>query len=95
MLSHPSLSVLGPTNGSSDLRTFFDYIREVGISIYRICRGPTALDALIFAYLHCILHTKDNAIRVEVTRRVNLVAWEHRVSSQVRMGFRRSNRVVQ
>ncbi|OCH88201.1 hypothetical protein OBBRIDRAFT_106138 [Obba rivulosa] len=51
--------------------------------------GPTALDALIFAYLHCILHSKDNAIRTEVTRRVNLVAWERRVQVQVRAAFRR------
>lgn len=70
----------------------------VEINIWRVnpssfISGPTALDALVFAYLHCILHTKDNAIRVEVTRRVNLVAWEHRVRSQVRTGFRRTHRV--
>ncbi|GBE81765.1 hypothetical protein SCP_0401380 [Sparassis crispa] len=51
--------------------------------------GPTALDALIFAYLHRILHAKDNTIRFEVTRRVNLVAWERRVQSQVRAAFQR------
>lgn len=51
--------------------------------------APTALDALIFAYLHCILHCKDNAVRIEVTRRVNLVAWERRVQALVRAAFRR------
>ncbi|KIM71976.1 hypothetical protein PILCRDRAFT_830051, partial [Piloderma croceum F 1598] len=46
--------------------------------------SPTALDALSFAYLHTILHTPDpNSIRIEVTRRVNLVAWERRVRAQV------------
>ncbi|KAI0723753.1 hypothetical protein C8T65DRAFT_627321 [Cerioporus squamosus] len=50
--------------------------------------SPTALDALVFAYLHCILHSKDHTLRFEVTRRVNLVAWERRVQSQVRGGFR-------
>ncbi|RPD66641.1 hypothetical protein L226DRAFT_479461 [Lentinus tigrinus ALCF2SS1-7] len=50
--------------------------------------SPTALDALVFAYLHCILHSKDHTLRFEVTRRVNLVAWERRVQSQVRSGFR-------
>ncbi|KAI0707864.1 hypothetical protein C8Q76DRAFT_627678 [Earliella scabrosa] len=50
--------------------------------------SPTALDALVFAYLHCILHSKDNTLRFEVTRRVNLVAWERRVQSQVRGAFR-------
>jgi len=43
---------------------------------------PTPLDALAFAYLHCLLHTHDT-IRIEVTRRVNLVAWEWRVRCQV------------
>ncbi|KAK0455217.1 uncharacterized protein EV420DRAFT_1554777, partial [Desarmillaria tabescens] len=38
-------------------------------------KAPTALDALVFAYLHCILHSKDS-MRIEVTHRVNLVAWE-------------------
>ncbi|KAI0807894.1 hypothetical protein C8Q74DRAFT_99893 [Fomes fomentarius] len=50
--------------------------------------SPTALDALVFAYLHCILHSKEQTLRFEVTRRVNLVAWERRVQSQVRGGFR-------
>ncbi|KAF8912040.1 hypothetical protein CPB84DRAFT_1742680 [Gymnopilus junonius] len=49
---------------------------------------PTPLDALAFAYLHCILHSSD-PVRIEVTRRVNLVAWEWRVRSQVREGFSR------
>ncbi|KAI0332640.1 hypothetical protein GY45DRAFT_1246328 [Cubamyces sp. BRFM 1775] len=50
--------------------------------------SPTALDALAFAYLHCILHSKEHTLRFEVTRRVNLVAWERRVQSQVRGAFR-------
>jgi len=47
---------------------------------------PTPLDALAFAYLHCILHSSDT-IRIEVTRRVNLVAWEWRVRCLVRECF--------
>jgi len=43
---------------------------------------PTPLDALAFAYLHCLLHAHDT-IRIEVTRRINLVAWEKRVRSQI------------
>ncbi len=53
-----------------------------------LCSSPTALDALVFAYLHCILHSKDHTLRFEVTRRVNLVAWERRVQTQVRSSFR-------
>ncbi|KAH7926655.1 hypothetical protein BV22DRAFT_1062500 [Leucogyrophana mollusca] len=48
--------------------------------------NPTALDALAFAYLHCILHSKDST-RIEVTRRVNLVTWERRVRTQVQAAF--------
>ncbi|PPQ65316.1 hypothetical protein CVT24_011443 [Panaeolus cyanescens] len=47
---------------------------------------PTPLDALAFAYLHCILHV-DHSIRTEVTRWVNLVAWEWKVRCIVRDGF--------
>lgn len=47
---------------------------------------PTALDALLFAYLHSILHSQ-NTIRFEVARHVNLVSWERRVESQVRAAF--------
>jgi metaxin len=43
---------------------------------------PTPLDALAFAYLHCLLHA-HNTIRIDVTRRVNLVTWEMRVRSQI------------
>ncbi|KAH9928537.1 uncharacterized protein BXZ73DRAFT_48399 [Epithele typhae] len=50
--------------------------------------APTALDALVFAYLHCILHSKEHTLRFEVTRRVNLVAWERNVQTQVRSAFR-------
>ncbi len=53
--------------------------------LYPLCtRSPTALDALVFAYLHCILHSKAQTLRFEVTRRVNLVARERQVQSQVR-----------
>ncbi|KAF9036625.1 hypothetical protein BJ165DRAFT_1532743 [Panaeolus papilionaceus] len=47
---------------------------------------PTPLDALAFAYLHCILHA-DHSIRTEATRWVNLVAWEWKVRCIVRDGF--------
>ncbi|EKM82491.1 hypothetical protein AGABI1DRAFT_111105 [Agaricus bisporus var. burnettii JB137-S8] len=47
---------------------------------------PTPLDALAFAYLHCILHSSD-AVRIEVTKRVNLVAWEWRVRGVIRGAF--------
>lgn len=39
---------------------------------------PTALDALVFAYLHSIL-SSSHQIRLEVTRRANLAAWHYRV----------------
>ncbi|KII89131.1 hypothetical protein PLICRDRAFT_596937 [Plicaturopsis crispa FD-325 SS-3] len=55
--------------------------------------APTALDALAFAYLHSILHSTDS-IRIEVTRRVNLVAWERRVRSQVRAAFQRHGKPI-
>lgn len=48
--------------------------------------NPTPLDALAFAYLHCILHS-TSSIRIEVTRRINLVAWEWRVRGIVRAAF--------
>ncbi|KAI0072277.1 hypothetical protein K474DRAFT_415727 [Panus rudis PR-1116 ss-1] len=48
---------------------------------------PTPLDALLFAYLHCLLHSKDHTLRFEITRRVNLVAWERRVHGDVRAAF--------
>ncbi|KAK7037968.1 GST-C-6 domain-containing protein [Favolaschia claudopus] len=49
----------------------------------------TPLDALIFAYLHSVLHTANHIVRVEVTRRVNLVAWELRVRGLVSAAFSR------
>ncbi|KAF7440605.1 hypothetical protein PC9H_000951 [Pleurotus ostreatus] len=51
--------------------------------------NATVLDALLFAYIHTILHSKDS-IRVEVTRRVNLVAWEWRVRGVVRAAFHKA-----
>ncbi|KAF4576664.1 hypothetical protein EYR40_000911 [Pleurotus pulmonarius] len=53
--------------------------------------NATVLDALLFAYIHTILHSKDS-IRVEVTRRVNLVAWEWRVRGVVRAAFHKASR---
>jgi len=50
---------------------------------------PTPLDALIFAYLHSVLHTANHIVRIEVTRRVNLVAWELRVRGLVSAAFAR------
>ncbi|KAJ7286115.1 hypothetical protein C8J57DRAFT_1431694 [Mycena rebaudengoi] len=49
---------------------------------------PTPLDALVFAYLHCILHIANHIVRIEVTRRVNLVAWELRVRGMVSAAFK-------
>ncbi|KAJ7047114.1 hypothetical protein C8F04DRAFT_220264 [Mycena alexandri] len=52
---------------------------------------PTPLDALIFAYLHSILYnTANHMVRIEVTRHVNLVAWELRVRDLVSVAFTRS-----
>ncbi|KAG2077937.1 hypothetical protein BDR04DRAFT_1087613 [Suillus decipiens] len=48
--------------------------------------NPTALDALAFAYLHSLLYSIDGT-RIEVTRRVNLIAWERRVRTQVEAAF--------
>ncbi|KAH8827064.1 hypothetical protein DL96DRAFT_1802766 [Flagelloscypha sp. PMI_526] len=51
--------------------------------------NPTSLDALLFAYIHLILdlplkNPKRTDVRMEVTKRVNLVAWERRVRGIVR-----------
>lgn len=48
--------------------------------------GPTPLDALAFAYLYSILHSSNN-IRIEVSRRANLVAWEQSVRNLVSEAF--------
>lgn len=50
-------------------------------------REPTPLDALAFAYLHCILEFENDSIRVEVSRRANLIAWEKRVRDTVKAAF--------
>ncbi|KAJ7582984.1 hypothetical protein C8J56DRAFT_1005856 [Mycena floridula] len=47
-------------------------------------QAATALDALLFAYIHCLL--KSTAAK-EVTQRVNLVAWERRIRSIVNEAF--------
>ncbi|KAF8637415.1 hypothetical protein AX17_002910 [Amanita inopinata Kibby_2008] len=49
--------------------------------------NPTPLDALAFAYIHCILDSGSDSIRIEASRRVNLVAWEKRVCDMVRAAF--------
>ncbi|PAV23507.1 hypothetical protein PNOK_0057500 [Pyrrhoderma noxium] len=47
---------------------------------------PTALDALLFAYLHCLLNSPD-IVRLDVARRTNLVEWERRVQARVKEAF--------
>ena len=68
---------------------------DASVFVFERNSGPTALDALLFAYLHVLLHptTKDaDALRFEVTRRVNLVAWERRVRSDVQAAFATSTK---
>lgn len=48
--------------------------------------APTALDALLFAYLHCLL-TGPDQVRLDVVRRANLVSWERRVRVIVQSAF--------
>jgi len=86
MLSHRSQDASGLITGSlgqgaSSLQPFL--IIKLNVFAYS---QPTPLDALAFAYLHCILHSSDT-LRIEVTRRVNLIAWEWRVRCLVREGF--------
>lgn len=49
-------------------------------------RGPTALDALAFAYLYTLLSGPDD-LRLEVSRRTNLCNWERRVREIVQASF--------
>nr|GAT55506.1 predicted protein [Mycena chlorophos] len=49
---------------------------------------PTPLDALVFAYVHTLLHTANHIVRMEVTRRVNLVGWELRIRALVSAAFK-------
>lgn len=49
--------------------------------------NPTPLDALLFAYLHALLHAKDKLLRFEVERRENLVAYEGRIRAIVTNAF--------
>jgi metaxin len=51
-----------------------------------LSRKPTALDALVFAYLHTLLHSTEST-RIQVARRPNLVAWERSVRTQVQAAF--------
>ncbi|KDQ07077.1 hypothetical protein BOTBODRAFT_120582 [Botryobasidium botryosum FD-172 SS1] len=44
--------------------------------------GPTAVDALLFAYIYSALQSQDE-VRLVVERRVNLVTWERRVRALV------------
>ncbi|TDL25041.1 hypothetical protein BD410DRAFT_744906, partial [Rickenella mellea] len=53
--------------------------------------GPTALDALIFAYLHTLLNA-PGPLRIEVNKRANLVAWELRVRGIVQPAFHIASR---
>jgi metaxin len=55
-------------------------------AISQFYSNPTALDALLFAYLHSIL-SSSHEIRLEVTRRANLVAWHYRVLHAIRPCF--------
>ncbi|KAI5121027.1 hypothetical protein M0805_005972 [Coniferiporia weirii] len=48
--------------------------------------GPTALDALAFAYLHILLECPDD-VRLDVVRRANLVNWERSVRNIVLTAF--------
>ncbi|EJD05691.1 uncharacterized protein FOMMEDRAFT_145137 [Fomitiporia mediterranea MF3/22] len=48
--------------------------------------GPTALDALVFAYLRCLLAGPDE-LRTEVVHRLNLCEWERRVREIVQSSF--------
>ena len=54
---------------------------------FTFCSEPTPLDALAFAYLHSILDSADDSIRMEVARRLNLVTWEKRVRDVVNTTF--------
>ncbi|KAN0077204.1 hypothetical protein V8E55_011059 [Tylopilus felleus] len=47
---------------------------------------PTALDALVFAYLHTLLHSNEST-RIQVARRPNLIVWERTVRTQVQAAF--------
>ena len=54
--------------------------------LFPLRSGPTALDALLFAYLHCLLSGPDE-VRLDVVRRTNLVNWERRVRVIVQTAF--------
>lgn len=47
---------------------------------------PTALDALVFAYLHSVL-SSSHQIRLEVTHLANLVVWHRRVLHTIQPCF--------
>jgi hypothetical protein len=85
MLSRRSRRVLGLITGSLGQGASSSQLFLI-LNLTFLNSQPTPLDALVFAYLHCILHSSDT-IRIEVTRRVNLVAWEFRVRCLVREGF--------
>lgn len=46
-------------------------------------RSPTALDAIMFAYLHRALNTPDKRISSNISSRENLVLWERKVRAIV------------
>lgn len=71
--------LVSEVNSNENIFTHYWFISE-----------PTPLDALLFAYLHIALnpHTKElEKARAEITHRVNLVAWEHKVRVQVQAAF--------
>jgi hypothetical protein len=89
MQSPPFRIGLVPTGGFSVHRQYIlCHVSSGGYTNFDgECRAPTALDALAFAYLHIILGSKNDTLRFEVARRVNLVAWEQRVSRNVETAF--------
>ena len=79
----PSQTVLAPTNGSLAQSTSRSYSLVLP-DLYS--RKPTALDALVFAYLHTLLHSNEST-RIQVARRPNLIVWERTVRTQVQAAF--------
>ncbi|KAI0807878.1 hypothetical protein C8Q74DRAFT_1313541 [Fomes fomentarius] len=81
-------SVLPPYGTHVNVDAIEQQYKDAIAALQIVPRLIVTLDALDFAYLHCILYSKAQTLRFEVTRRVNLVAWERRVQSQVRGAFR-------
>ena len=62
------------------------FTNSIADTFFSLRSGPTALDALLFAYLHCLLSGPDE-VRLDVVRRTNLVNWERRVRVIVQTAF--------